>query len=207
MVNLFGYPSCSHRSIHLFCDTQAIKFMGLLKKIGLDIEVSSLHQICVHTRRCIELLLRCLHSFLPTNESDFCQFKCLCEVSCSFIFLISFTHKSNCLFDPGFTGQNSSKRYTQVAVFCINWFVFSLSYFGRMATCFSFECSRCICCFLRVESEKHWLCLVQTSLKSNMLDILEAKTGKRENHVKMEPLRGRGHLAANHCYQIHLKSM
>lgn len=102
MVNLFGYPSCTHRNIHLFCDTQAIKFMGLLKKIGLDIEVSSLHQICVHTRLCIELLLRCLHSFLPTNESDFCQFKCLCEVYYSFIFLISFTHKSNCLFWPWF---------------------------------------------------------------------------------------------------------
>lgn len=45
MVNLFGYPSCTHKSIHLFCDTQAIKFMGLLEKIGLDIEVSSL--LCI----------------------------------------------------------------------------------------------------------------------------------------------------------------
>lgn len=35
----------------------------------------------------------------------------------------------------------------------------------------------------------------------------EKQDWKRENHAKLEPLRGRGHLAANHCDQIHLKSM
>lgn len=98
--------------------------------------------------------------------------------------------------------QNISYKWLLYVSADLFWFFF----FWHMATYASFDFLCCICCISLVKSENHWLCHVQASLKSNMLNILETRTEKRENHAKMEPLRGRGHLVANHCYQVSLES-
>lgn len=129
------------------------------------------------------------------------------EVCCSLMFVRSSTSKPSCLFDSDSTDEDSSKWVAQVPVLCTYWFLLPLSELYLTNRNLHLVWLLILHLFLT--------CGVRKPRPLSCPDFTEIKYArhsgkqdwKRENHAKLEPLRGRGHLAANHCDQIRLKSM